>query len=66
MQNDFELGFYLKERVIPKAVMFYTGEITDCQSSDSESGDEEDSGEDDDDDDETSGNEPEKTDGDNE
>ncbi|XP_065371902.1 nucleosome assembly protein 1-like 1 [Calliphora vicina] len=37
LQNDFELGFYLKERVIPKAVMFFTGEIADCLSSDSES-----------------------------
>ncbi|XP_034112782.1 nucleosome assembly protein 1-like 1 [Drosophila albomicans] len=34
LQNDFELGFYLKERVIPKAVIFFTGEIADCQSSD--------------------------------
>ncbi|KAH8292269.1 hypothetical protein KR054_007978 [Drosophila jambulina] len=32
LQNDFELGFYLKERVIPKAVIFFTGEIADCQS----------------------------------
>ncbi|KAL9898300.1 milkah [Glossina fuscipes fuscipes] len=45
LQNDFELGFYLKERVIPKAIMFFTGEIADCQSSESES----DSDEDDDD-----------------
>ncbi|KAH8407169.1 hypothetical protein KR222_009964, partial [Zaprionus bogoriensis] len=34
LQNDFELGFYLKERVIPKAIIFFTGEIADCQSSD--------------------------------
>jgi len=34
LQNDFELGFYLKERVIPKAVIFFTGEIADCQSTD--------------------------------
>lgn len=33
LQNDFEVGFYLKERVIPKAVIFFTGEIADCQSS---------------------------------
>ncbi|EDX14696.1 nucleosome assembly protein 1-like 1 [Drosophila simulans] len=33
LQNDFEVGFYLKERVIPKAVIFFTGEISDCQSS---------------------------------
>uniref|UniRef100_A0A1A9WC04 Nucleosome assembly protein 1-like 1 n=1 Tax=Glossina brevipalpis TaxID=37001 RepID=A0A1A9WC04_9MUSC len=45
LQNDFELGFYLKERVIPKAIMFFTGEIADCQSSESDS----DSDEDDDD-----------------
>ncbi|XP_020799822.1 nucleosome assembly protein 1-like 1 [Drosophila serrata] len=37
LNNDFEMGFYLKERVIPKAVIFFTGEIVDCQStSDSE------------------------------
>ena len=42
MQNDFELGFYLKERVIPKAIMFFTGEIADCLSSDSETDDSED------------------------
>ncbi|XP_039970673.1 nucleosome assembly protein 1-like 1 [Bactrocera tryoni] len=51
LQNDFELGFYLKERVIPKAVMFFTGEIADCQSSDSESEDTDDEDDDDDDDD---------------
>ncbi|KAH8341946.1 hypothetical protein KR059_005650 [Drosophila kikkawai] len=32
LNNDFEMGFYLKERVIPKAVIFFTGEIVDCQS----------------------------------
>lgn len=45
LQNDFELGFYLKERVIPKAIIFFTGEIADCQStdgSDTESDDTED------------------------
>ncbi|XP_073814985.1 milkah [Musca autumnalis] len=36
LQNDFELGFYLKERVIPKAVLFFTGEVADCLSTDSE------------------------------
>lgn len=50
MQNDFELGFYLKERVIPKAVLFFTGEIADCQSSESET-DSEDEDEDEEDDD---------------
>jgi nucleosome assembly protein 1-like 1 len=45
LQNDFEIGFYIKERVIPKAVLFFTGEISDCQSSEeseSESEDEDD------------------------
>ncbi|XP_054726819.1 nucleosome assembly protein 1-like 1 [Anastrepha obliqua] len=54
LQNDFELGFYLKERVIPKAVMFFTGEIADCQSTDSEPEDTDDENSDDDDEDEDS------------
>lgn len=29
LENDFELGNYLKERVIPRAVLFYTNEIED-------------------------------------
>ncbi|XP_017052743.1 nucleosome assembly protein 1-like 1 isoform X2 [Drosophila ficusphila] len=45
LQNDFELGFYLKERVIPKAVIFFTGEIADCQSSSDSESDTEDSDE---------------------
>ncbi|XP_017140027.1 nucleosome assembly protein 1-like 1 [Drosophila miranda] len=31
LQSDFQMGFYLKERVVPKAVIFFTGEIKDCQ-----------------------------------
>ncbi|XP_053946199.1 nucleosome assembly protein 1-like 1 [Anastrepha ludens] len=54
LQNDFELGFYLKERVIPKAVMFFTGEIADCQSTDSEPEDTDDENSDDDDEDDDS------------
>jgi hypothetical protein len=27
LENDFEVGHYLKERVIPRAVLYYTGEI---------------------------------------
>uniref|UniRef100_A0A1I8PFI7 Nucleosome assembly protein 1-like 1 n=1 Tax=Stomoxys calcitrans TaxID=35570 RepID=A0A1I8PFI7_STOCA len=42
LQNDFELGFYLKERVIPKAILFFTGEISDSVSSDSETDDDDD------------------------
>ncbi|EDW80895.1 uncharacterized protein Dwil_GK11772 [Drosophila willistoni] len=46
LQNDFELGFYLKERVVPKAVIFFTGEIADCQSSDDSESETEESDED--------------------
>lgn len=27
LETDFEIGHYLKERVVPRAVLFYTGEI---------------------------------------
>lgn len=37
MVADFEIGHYLKERVIPKAVLYFTGEIDDDVSSDSSS-----------------------------
>ncbi|XP_037731321.1 nucleosome assembly protein 1-like 1 [Drosophila subpulchrella] len=59
LQNDFELGFYLKERVIPKAVIFFTGEIADCQSS-SESETETDDTEDESDAEEESSNDADK------
>lgn len=34
METDFELGHYLKDRVIPRAVLFYTGEIDEDMSDD--------------------------------
>ncbi|BFG01415.1 nucleosome assembly protein 1-like 1-B [Drosophila madeirensis] len=34
--NDFHFGIYLKERVIPKAVLFFTGEIKHNQGSSSD------------------------------
>lgn len=34
LENDFEVGHYLKERVIPRAVLFFTGEIDDDDMSD--------------------------------
>ncbi|XP_023164232.1 nucleosome assembly protein 1-like 1-A [Drosophila hydei] len=62
LQNDFELGFYLKERVIPKAVIFFTGEIADCQSTDASDTDTEDSEDDSDveEEEESSNNENDK------
>jgi nucleosome assembly protein 1-like 1 len=29
LENDFELGHYMKEQVIPRAVLFFTGEADD-------------------------------------
>lgn len=29
LETDFEIGHYLKERVIPRAVLFFTGEADD-------------------------------------
>lgn len=29
LENDFEIGHYLKERIIPRAVLYYTGENDD-------------------------------------
>merc|ERR1711974_479852 len=38
---DFEIGHYLRERIIPRAVLFYTGEALDDEDYDEE-GEEED------------------------
>lgn len=34
LENDFEVGHYLKERVVPRAVLFFTGEIDEDMSDD--------------------------------
>lgn len=34
LENDFEIGHYLKERVVPRAVLYFTGEIDDDISDD--------------------------------
>lgn len=34
LENDFEVGHYLKERVVPRAVLYYTGEIEEDVSED--------------------------------
>ncbi|XP_022211703.1 nucleosome assembly protein 1;2-like [Drosophila obscura] len=51
LQSDFQMGFYIKERVIPKAIIFFTREIHDCQTpistSDLDSDDDDDDGDDD-------------------
>lgn len=37
MENDYEIGHYLKERVVPRAVLFFTGEIDEDISDDEDS-----------------------------
>lgn len=34
LESDFEIGQYLRERVIPRAVLYYTGEIVDADEDD--------------------------------
>merc|ERR1719411_147174 len=51
---DFEIGHYIRERIVPRAVLFFTGEALEDESDYEE--EEEDDG--DDDDDENSDNDP--------
>lgn len=37
LENDFEIGHYLKERVVPRAVLFFTNEIDNEMSEDGDS-----------------------------
>lgn len=37
MEQDFEIGHYLKERVVPRAVLFFTNEIDNEMSEDGDS-----------------------------
>jgi len=48
LQQDFQIGHYLRERIVPRAVLFFTGEE---QGDDEEESDDEDDDEDEDDDD---------------
>lgn len=34
LENDFEIGHYVKERVVPRAVLFFTNEIDEDISDD--------------------------------
>lgn len=54
LSTDYEIGHFLRARVIPKAVLYYTGDLVDDDEDDDydeEEEEEEDSDEDDDDDD---------------
>lgn len=37
---DFEIGHYIRERIIPRAVLFYTGEALDDEDFEEEEGEE--------------------------
>merc|ERR1712200_267087 len=39
---DFEIGHYIRERIVPRAVLFFTGEALDEEDSDEDSEDEDD------------------------
>ncbi|XP_065158357.1 nucleosome assembly protein 1-like 1 isoform X2 [Atheta coriaria] len=42
LTTDFEIGHYMRERVVPKAVLYYTGEAIDDEEYDDEEDDDED------------------------
>ncbi|XP_055693043.1 nucleosome assembly protein 1-like 1 [Lutzomyia longipalpis] len=49
LASDFEIGHFLRSRVIPKAVLYYTGDVVDDDDDDLEEEEEEDAEEEDDD-----------------
>ncbi|KAL5239790.1 hypothetical protein ACI65C_007200 [Semiaphis heraclei] len=63
LTTDFEIGHYIRERIIPRAVLYYTGEAlleeNDYDEDDEEEESENDDDDDDDDEDEGTGNDPE-------
>lgn len=58
LSSDFEIGHYIRERIIPRAVLYYTGEGLEDEDEDyeEEEGDEDDLEEEDEDDEESSPN----------
>lgn len=57
LESDFEIGHFFREQLIPKAVLFFTGEAIeeDSDDEDDDSYDEDDDADDDDDDDDDNG-----------
>jgi len=41
LQNDYEIGHFLRSRIIPKALLYYTGDIVDDEDEDFDEEDEE-------------------------
>jgi len=52
LTNDFEVGQYIRERIVPRAVLYFTGEALEDEDFEEEEEEEEGEGEEDDDDDE--------------
>ncbi|XP_011705793.1 PREDICTED: nucleosome assembly protein 1-like 1-A [Wasmannia auropunctata] len=52
LTSDFELGHYIRERIVPRAVLYYTGEGLDDEDEDYEDEDEGDDDEDEEDEEE--------------
>ncbi len=50
LTNDFEVGQYIRERIVPRAVLFFTGEALDDDFEEEEEEDDDEEEEDDDDD----------------
>jgi len=48
---DFEIGHYIRERIVPRAVLFYTGEALDDEDFEEEEGEEGEEGDEEDDED---------------
>ncbi|XP_053995976.1 nucleosome assembly protein 1-like 1 isoform X1 [Hylaeus anthracinus] len=55
LTSDFEIGHYIKERIVPRAVLYYTGEVLEDvdEDYDEEEGDEDDPEDEDEDDEES-------------
>ena len=58
LQQDFQIGHYLRERIIPRAVLFFTGEEQGDDEEESDDEDDEDGEDDDDESDEELANRP--------
>jgi nucleosome assembly protein 1-like 1 len=57
LTSDFEIGHYIRERIVPRAVLYFTGEgLEDDDDYDEEDGDDDDEDEDEEDEEESHGN----------
>jgi len=50
LASDFEIGHYIRERIVPRAILYFTGEALEDEFDDDDEGDDEDDEDDDEDD----------------